>query len=47
VKQDEILVQFDPQAQLKDYLEKQKTYTDLSSQVQTEKGRRRNRQGKR
>ena len=37
VKQDEILVQFDPQAQVKDYLEKQKTYTDLFSQVEQKK----------
>jgi HlyD family secretion protein len=34
VKQDEILVQFDPQAQVKDFLDKQKTYTDLVSQVE-------------
>jgi multidrug efflux pump subunit AcrA (membrane-fusion protein) len=34
VKQGEILVQFDPQAQVKDFLDKQKTYTDLVSQVE-------------
>jgi RND family efflux transporter MFP subunit len=37
VKQDEILVQFDPQAQVKDFLDKQKTYTDLVSQVEQKK----------
>ncbi len=37
VKQNEILVQFDPQAQVKDYLDKQKTYTDLFSQVEQKK----------
>ena len=37
VKQDEILVQFDPQAQVKDSLDKQKTYTDLVSQVEQKK----------
>jgi biotin carboxyl carrier protein len=37
VKQDQILVQFDPQAQVKDFLEKQKTYTDLVSQVDQKK----------
>jgi HlyD family secretion protein len=38
VKQDQILVQFDPQAQVKDFLDKQKTYTDLVSQVEQKKG---------
>ncbi len=37
VKQGDILAQFDPQAQLKDYLEKQKTYTELFSQVEQKK----------
>jgi HlyD family secretion protein len=37
VKQDEILVQFDPQAQVKDFLDKQKIYTDLVSQVEQKK----------
>src|SRR5208283_1544841 len=37
VKQDEILVQFDPQAQVKDFLDKHKTYTDLVSQVEQKK----------
>jgi hypothetical protein len=37
VNQDEILVQFDPQAQVKDFLDKQKTYTDLVSQVEQKK----------
>jgi hypothetical protein len=38
VKQDEILVQFDPQAQVKDFLDKQRTYSDLVSQVEQKKG---------
>lgn len=33
IKPGEILVQFDPQAQLKDYIDKQKTYTELVGQV--------------
>lgn len=33
IKPGDILVQFDPQAQLKDYIDKQKTYTDLVGQV--------------
>ena len=37
VKENEILVQFDPQAQVKDFLDKQKTYTDLVSQVEQKK----------
>jgi HlyD family secretion protein len=37
VKQGDVLVQFDPQAQVKDFLEKQKTYTDLVSQVEQKK----------
>jgi len=37
VKNGEVLVQFDPQAQMKDFLEKQKTYTDLVSQVEQKK----------
>ena len=37
VNEGEMLVQFDPQAQVKDYLEKQKTYTDLVSQVEQKK----------
>ena len=37
VKNGDVLVQFDPQAQMKDFLEKQKTYTDLVSQVEQKK----------
>ena len=37
VKQDQILVQFDPQSQVKDFLDKQKAYTDLVSQVDQKK----------
>jgi len=37
VKTGDVLVQFDPQAQLKDFLEKQKAYTDLVSQVEQKK----------
>ncbi len=33
IKPGDILVQFDPQAQQKDYIDKQKTYTDLVGQV--------------
>ncbi|HXY01506.1 MAG TPA: HlyD family efflux transporter periplasmic adaptor subunit [Candidatus Limnocylindrales bacterium] len=34
VQTGDVLVRFDPQAQVKDFLEKQKTYTDLVSQVE-------------
>ena len=37
VKNGDVLVQFDLQAQMKDFLEKQKTYTDLVSQVEQKK----------
>jgi len=37
VKTGDVLVQFDPQVQVKDFLEKQKAYTDLVSQVEQKK----------
>jgi len=37
VKTGDMLVQFDPQAQVKDFLEKQKTFTDLVAQVEQKK----------
>ena len=37
VKTGDVLVQFDPQSQMKDFLEKQKAYTDLVSQVEQKK----------
>jgi HlyD family secretion protein len=37
VKKDEILVEFDPQAQLKDFLDKQNTFVTLSGQVAQKK----------
>lgn len=37
VHQGDIVVQFDPQSQVKDFLDKQKTYTDLVSQVEQKK----------
>ena len=37
VKTGDMLVQFDPQSQMKDFLEKQKAYTDLVSQVEQKK----------
>src|SRR5947208_15796406 len=33
VKKDDVLVEFDPQAQMKDYLDKKSTYENLASQV--------------
>jgi len=33
VKKDDVLVEFDPQAQTKDYLDKKSTYENLVSQV--------------
>jgi len=33
VKRDDVLVEFDPQAQMKDYLDKKSTYENLASQV--------------
>src|SRR5207302_8788420 len=33
VKKDDVLVEFDPQAQMKDYLDKKSTYENLVSQV--------------
>jgi len=38
VKKDDILVEFDPQAQQKDYLDKQNTYVSLTGQVAQKKG---------
>ena len=38
VKPGDVLVQFDPQAQVKDYLEKQNKYTELAGQVAQKRG---------
>src|SRR5207245_8459582 len=37
VKKDDLLVEFDPQAQMKDYLDKKATYDNLVSQVAQKK----------
>jgi len=41
VNKNDVLVEFDPQAQLKDYLDKQNTFVSLSGQVAQKKRKRR------
>jgi len=47
VQKDDVLVEFDPQAQMKDFLDKKSTYENLLSQVAQKTGGRRDRARKR